>query len=173
MRFPNTADSFFVTSNCSRELFVWAVSDRFLLSQVKNVGAVSLLQIGLFLHKFLTALKRFPKHKLIFMRTDLCSLKSDIDRKAHRIELCSRFNSKLLRWQFWMFFSLKCAFQNENVGAVSLLQFELFLAHKSDTSRTGQYKSTRYITDLLRTHSGIRRTFAWPNQKPPDCTSDS
>ena len=44
------------------------------------------------------------------------------------------------------------------MGAVSLLQFELFLAHKSDTSRTGQYKSARHITDLLRTHSGIRRT---------------
>ena len=44
------------------------------------------------------------------------------------------------------------------MGAVSLLQFELFLAYKSDTSRTGQYKSARYITDLLRTRSGIRRT---------------
>ena len=57
-----------------------------------------------------------------------------------------------------MIFSQKCAFRNENVGAVSFLQFELFLAHKSDTSRTGQYKSARYIMDLLRTHSGIRRT---------------
>ena len=55
------------------------------------------MQIELFMHKFLTALKRFPKHKSIFMRTDLCSLKSDIDRKAHRIELCRRFNSKLLQ----------------------------------------------------------------------------
>ena len=38
------------------------------------------------------------------------------------------------------------------------MQFELFLTLKSDTSRTGQYKSARHITDLLRTHSGIRRT---------------
>ncbi len=44
------------------------------------------------------------------------------------------------------------------MGAVSLLQFELFLAHKSDTSQMGQYKSARHITDLLRSHSGIRRT---------------
>ena len=29
------------------------------------------MQIELFLHKFFTALKRFPKHKSIFMRTDL------------------------------------------------------------------------------------------------------
>ena len=29
------------------------------------------MQIELFLHMFLTALKRFPKHKVIFMRTDL------------------------------------------------------------------------------------------------------
>ena len=54
----------------------------------------------------------------------------------------------------------KWAFRNKNVGAVSLLQFELFWAHKSDTSRTGQYKSAQNITDLLRTHSGIRRTLA-------------
>ena len=46
------------------------------------------MQIDLFLHKFLTALKHFPKHKLIFMKTDLFLLKSDIDRKAHRIERC-------------------------------------------------------------------------------------
>ena len=89
--------AFFVTGNCSRELFVWTVSGGFLLSQVKNVGAVSFMQIDLFLHKFLTALKRFPKHKLIFMRTDLFSSKPGIDYKVHRIELCRRFNSKLLR----------------------------------------------------------------------------
>ena len=44
------------------------------------------------------------------------------------------------------------------MGAVSFLQFELFLAHKPDTSQMGQYKSARHITDLLRTHCGIRRT---------------
>ena len=54
------------------------------------------MQIDLFLHKFLTALKRFPKHKLIFMRTDLFSQETDIDRTAHRIELFKRFYSKLL-----------------------------------------------------------------------------
>ena len=54
------------------------------------------MQIELFLHKFLTALKRFPKHKLLFMRTDLFSQQTDIDRKAHRIELCRHFNSELL-----------------------------------------------------------------------------
>ena len=53
------------------------------------------------------------------------------------------------------------------MGAVSLLQFELFLAHKSDTSRTGQHKSAQNITDLLRTHSGIRRTFAWRIRSRP------
>ena len=66
-------------------------------TQVKNVGAVSFMQIELFLHRILTALKRFPKHKLIFMRTDLFSSKPGIDYKVHRIELCRRFNSKLLR----------------------------------------------------------------------------
>ena len=55
------------------------------------------MQIDLLLHKFLTALNHFPKHKLIFMRTDLFSQEPDIDRKAHRIGLCIRFNSKLLR----------------------------------------------------------------------------
>ena len=55
------------------------------------------MQIDLFLHMFLTALKRFPKHEFFFMRTDLFSQETDIDRKAHRIELYSRFNSKLLR----------------------------------------------------------------------------
>ena len=55
------------------------------------------MQIDLFLHKFLTALKRFPKHKFFFMRTDLFSHKINIDHKAHRIELYRRFNSKLLR----------------------------------------------------------------------------
>jgi hypothetical protein len=54
------------------------------------------MQIDLFLHKFLTALKHFPKHKLIIMRTDLFSQQTDIDRKAHRIELCRHFNSELL-----------------------------------------------------------------------------
>ena len=54
------------------------------------------MQIELFLHKILTALKRFPKHKLIFMRTDLFSLETDIDRKAHRIELYRHFNTRLL-----------------------------------------------------------------------------
>jgi len=49
------------------------------------------MQIVLYLHKFLTALKRFPKHKLIFMRTDLFSQETDIDRKAHRIEICRHF----------------------------------------------------------------------------------
>ena len=49
------------------------------------------MQIDLFLHKFLTALKRFPKHKFFFMRTDLFSQKTDIDRKAHRIEICRHF----------------------------------------------------------------------------------
>ena len=49
------------------------------------------MQIELFLHKFLTALKRFPKHKFFFMRTDLFSQKTDIDRKAHRIGICSHF----------------------------------------------------------------------------------
>ncbi len=50
------------------------------------------MQIDLFLHKFLTALKHFLKHKLIFMRTDLFSLKTDIDRKVHRIELYRNFS---------------------------------------------------------------------------------
>ena len=54
------------------------------------------MQIELFLHTFLTTLKKFPKHKLIFMRTDLFSKETDIDRKAHRIELCRHFDSKLL-----------------------------------------------------------------------------
>ena len=54
------------------------------------------MQIDLFLHKILTALKRFPKHKLIFMRTDLFSHKINTDRKAHRIELYIHFISKLL-----------------------------------------------------------------------------
>ena len=55
------------------------------------------MQIDLFLHKFLTALKHFPKHKFFFMRTDLFSQETDIDRKVHRIELYRHFNSKLLR----------------------------------------------------------------------------
>ena len=55
------------------------------------------MQIDLFLHKILTALKHFPKHKLIFMRTDLFSSKPGIDYKVHRIEIYRRFNSKLLR----------------------------------------------------------------------------
>ena len=80
-----------------RELFVWAVSGGYLLYQVKNVGTVSFMQIDLFLHKFLTALKRFPKHKFIFMRTDLFSQETDIDRKGLSIELYRHFNSKLLR----------------------------------------------------------------------------
>ena len=54
------------------------------------------MQIELFLHRILTALNHFPKHKLIFMRTDLFSQEPDIDRKAHRIELCRHFNSELL-----------------------------------------------------------------------------
>ena len=54
------------------------------------------MQIDLFLHTFLTTLKKFPKHKLIFMITDLFSQQTDIDRKAHRIELYRHFNSKLL-----------------------------------------------------------------------------
>ena len=87
--------AFFVTGNCSRELFVWTVSGGFLLSQVKNVGAVSLLQIGLFLHKFLTALNLFLKYNNVLTRTDLFSLEPKNDRKAHRIELCKHFNSKL------------------------------------------------------------------------------
>ena len=58
------------------------------------------MQIELFLHMFLTALKRFPKHKFFFMRTDLFSQETDIDRKAHRIELCRHFNSKLPSRQF-------------------------------------------------------------------------
>ena len=87
--------AFFVTGNCSRELFVWAVSDGFMLSQVKNVGAVSFVQINLFLHKFLTALKRFPKLKLIFMRTDLFSTNYKNSCTAHRIELCRHFSLDL------------------------------------------------------------------------------
>ena len=54
----------------------------------------------------------------------------------------------------------KSAFRNKNVGAVSFLHFELFWAHISDTSRMGKCKSAQYITDLLQTHSGIRRTLA-------------
>lgn len=42
------------------------------------------MQIELFLHMFLTALKRFPKHKLIFMRTDLSH--SKLILTAKRIE---------------------------------------------------------------------------------------
>ena len=61
------------------------------------------MQIELFLHMFLTALKRFPKHKLVFMRTDLFSSKPGIDYKVHRIELCRRFNSKLLYASFECF----------------------------------------------------------------------
>ena len=49
------------------------------------------MQIELFLHKFLTALKRFPTHKFLFMRTDLFSQETDIDHKAHRIEICRHF----------------------------------------------------------------------------------
>ncbi len=101
------------------------------------------------------------------MRTDLFSLNDKNSCTAHRIELCRHFNSKLLWWQFWMFFNQKFAFQNKNVGAVSFIQFELFLAYKSDTSRTCQDKSARYITDLLRTHSGIRRTPAWRIRSRP------
>ena len=58
------------------------------------------MQIELFLHKFLTALKHFPKHKFFFMRTDFFSQQTDIDRKVHRIELYRHFNSKLLLLQF-------------------------------------------------------------------------
>ncbi len=54
------------------------------------------MQIDLFLHKFLTTLKQFPKHKFIYMRTDLFSHKINTDRKAHRIELYIHLNSKLL-----------------------------------------------------------------------------
>ena len=54
------------------------------------------MQINLFLHKFLPALKHFPKHKFFFMRTDLFSQQTDIDRKAHRIELYRHFISKLI-----------------------------------------------------------------------------
>ena len=50
------------------------------------------MQIDLFLHMFLTSLKRFSKHKSIFMRTDLFSQETDIDRKAHRIEICRHFS---------------------------------------------------------------------------------
>ncbi len=50
------------------------------------------MQNALFLHMFLTAQERFPKHKSIFMRTELFSLKPDIDCKAHRIELCRHFS---------------------------------------------------------------------------------
>ena len=54
------------------------------------------MQNTLFLHKFLTALKRIPTHILIIMRTDLFSQETDIDHKAHRIELYRHFISKLL-----------------------------------------------------------------------------
>jgi len=54
------------------------------------------MQIDLFFHKFLTALKHFPKHKFIFMRTDLFSLNYKNSCTAHRIELYRHFISKLL-----------------------------------------------------------------------------
>ena len=158
--------------NCSHELFVWAVSGGFLISTGKNVGAVSFMQIDLFLHKFLTALKRFPKHKLIFMRTDLFSLNDKNSCTAHRIELCRHFNSKLLWWQFWMFFNQKFAFQNKNVGAVSFIQFELFLAYKSDTSRTHQDIVRPSIADTLF-WTAVSAVLCLTNHEPPDCTSNS
>ena len=45
----------------------------------------------------------------------------------------------------------KCAFRNKNVGAVSFLQIELFLAHKSDTSKrvsTKVRKTSRTFCEL-------------------------
>ena len=80
----------------------------------------------------------------------------------------------------WNDFKSKMCISEKNVGAVSFIQFELFLTHKSDTSRTGQYKSARYITDLLRTHSGIRRTMpdrirsrptAYRTHRQPKCSA--
>jgi hypothetical protein len=74
---------------------VWAVSGGYLLSQVKNVGAVSFMQNTSFLHMFFAPETTIPKYNNVLTRTDRFSLKLRIDRKVHRIELCKYFNSKL------------------------------------------------------------------------------
>jgi len=65
------------------------------------------MQIDLFLHKFLTALKRFPKHKLIIIRTDLFSQETDIDHKVHRIELYRNFSQNCYNDSFECFSAKK------------------------------------------------------------------
>ena len=76
------------------------------------------MQIELFLHKFLTTMKRFPKHKYIFMRTDLFSLEPKNDRKAHRIELCRNFSQN-----FYDNNSLRFFVKNECFGIKMWEQF--------------------------------------------------
>ena len=54
------------------------------------------MQIDLFLHMFFAPESDIPKYNNVLTRTDLFSQQTDIDRKAHRIELCRHFCSKLL-----------------------------------------------------------------------------
>lgn len=58
------------------------------------------MQIDLFLHMFFAPESDIPKYNNVLTRTDLFSQQTDIDRKAHRIELYIHFNSKLLLLQF-------------------------------------------------------------------------
>ena len=60
-----------------------------------------------------------------------------------------------------MIFSHRSAFRNENVGAVSFLQFELFLTHISDTSRTCcgfTVVSAALLPDRIRSRPTAPRT---------------
>jgi hypothetical protein len=63
---------------------VWAVSGGYLLSQVKNVGAVSLMQNTLFLHMFFAPESDIPKYNNDLTRTERFSLK--LKTTAKRIE---------------------------------------------------------------------------------------
>lgn len=54
------------------------------------------MQIDLFLHMFFAPESDIPKYNNVLTRTDLFSLKLIVTYKAHRIELCRHFNSKLL-----------------------------------------------------------------------------
>ena len=79
---------FYILYSACQITFVWAVSDGFLLSQVKNVGAVSFVQIDLFLHMFFAPENAISKYNNVLTRTYLFSLKLNNSRTAHRIELC-------------------------------------------------------------------------------------
>ena len=54
------------------------------------------MQIELFLHMFFAPESDILKYNNVLTRTDLFSLKPDIDCKVHRIELYRHFNSELL-----------------------------------------------------------------------------